>query len=81
VKNADVAEVFDQIAALLEIKGEDAFRVRAYQRVADTVRSLPQELADLRAEGELPKIPGSCWRNFLRRCSICSGSPASGRRR
>lgn len=56
--NAQIAEVFGQIAALLEIKGDNPFKVRAYQRASDAVRSLGQELSDLYDESGIPKISG-----------------------
>ena len=37
VQNAEIAAIFDQTADLLEIKGENPFRVRAYRRAARTV--------------------------------------------
>ena len=56
--NAAIAEVLDQIAVLLEIKGENPFKVRAYQRAAEAVRALSQDAADLRVQGELTSLPG-----------------------
>ncbi|PZC48226.1 MAG: DNA polymerase (family 10) [Chloroflexi bacterium] len=56
ITNAEIAEVFDRLAALVEIEGDSPFKVRAYQRAARTITSLPvelsqmvQETADLRA--------------------------------
>ena len=39
VHNADIAAVFEEIADLLEIKGENPFRIRAYRNAARTVSS------------------------------------------
>jgi DNA polymerase (family 10) len=59
VHNADLAAVFEQIADLLEIKGENPFRIRAYRNAARTVSELGRDLAPLVARGEpLPKLPG-----------------------
>ena len=44
MNNQRIAEVFDDIAGLLEIKGEKVFTVRAYQRAARTISRLPTEL-------------------------------------
>jgi len=33
VKNSEVAKVFQDIADLLELKGENPFKIRAYQKV------------------------------------------------
>jgi DNA polymerase (family 10) len=59
VHNEDIARVFDQIAGLLEIRGENPFRIRAYRNAAREVRSLPKELAGLVGEGaDLTRLPG-----------------------
>jgi len=58
MRNAEIAEVFAQIATLLEIKGEDRFRVRSYQRVAETIAGLTEELSALSERGEVQRIPG-----------------------
>jgi DNA polymerase (family 10) len=38
--NTEVAEALDEIASLLEMSGENVFRIRAYQRAAETVANL-----------------------------------------
>ncbi|MEJ2434792.1 MAG: helix-hairpin-helix domain-containing protein, partial [Pseudolabrys sp.] len=59
VQNAEIAEMFDQTADLLEIKGENPFRVRAYRRAARTVENLPQSVRGmLAAEADLSELPG-----------------------
>lgn len=59
VTNADIAAVFAQIAELLEILGENPFRVRAYRNAARTVGDYPGDLAGMLERGEpLPKLPG-----------------------
>ncbi len=59
VRNEEVAAVFDEIADLLEVRGDNPFRVRAYRNAARTVRSLGREVADLVAAGEdLTRLPG-----------------------
>ena len=50
VHNDDVAGVFEKIADLLEIRGENPFRVRAYRNGSREIRSLPRELAGLAQE-------------------------------
>jgi DNA polymerase (family 10) len=56
--NAEIAEVFSKIAGLLEIKGESVFKVRAYEKAAQTIAALTEDLADLRRVGELRRLPG-----------------------
>ena len=59
VHNADIAAVFDEIADLLEIQGENPFRVRAYRNAARTVGEFPQDLKSaIDAGQEPPKLPG-----------------------
>jgi DNA polymerase (family 10) len=52
VHNEDIASHFEEIADLLEIKGDNPFRVRAYRNGARAVRALPRSAAELVAEGE-----------------------------
>ena len=59
IHNNDVAEIFDELADLLEIKGENQFRVRAYRNAARSVAGLSRSVADLAAEEKgLDGIPG-----------------------
>ncbi|MFM7250849.1 MAG: DNA polymerase/3'-5' exonuclease PolX [Planctomycetaceae bacterium] len=48
--NADVAALFASLADLLEYRGENAFRVRAYRNAARIVESLVEPLATIRAD-------------------------------
>ncbi|MDP9364867.1 MAG: PHP domain-containing protein, partial [Chloroflexota bacterium] len=56
--NAAIAAAFGQLADLLEIGGESAFRVRAYRRAAETLGAIPEPLATIRDRGELKQVPG-----------------------
>ena len=59
IYNADIAEIFDEIADYLEIEGQNPFRIRAYRNAANSVRGLGPELKDLVAQQEdLTKLPG-----------------------
>ena len=59
MQNAEIAAMFDQAAELLEIKGENQFRVRAYRRAARVVEGLPQSVKSLLAAGrDLSELPG-----------------------
>lgn len=59
VQNAEVAAMFDQAAELLEIKGDNPFRVRAYRRAARTIERLPRSVSSLVKAGEdLAELPG-----------------------
>jgi len=57
--NADVAKVFDEIADLLEMKGENQFKIRAYRQAARTIKKLPGEVEQMVRNGDsLQDIPG-----------------------
>ena len=59
MNNTQIAEVFENIAGLLEIKGERRFVVVSYQRAARTIDHLPTELEQMvREEEDLTQIPG-----------------------
>ena len=47
VENPSVARVLNEIADLLELKGENVFRVRAYRTGAQVVADSPARVADL----------------------------------
>ena len=57
-RNAQVAEQFALLADLLELEGEEQFRVLAYRRAADQIRTVAAPIAELALEGEAKKIPG-----------------------
>jgi len=56
VRNVELAELFDEIADLLEIREENVFRVRAYRRAAQQLESLAEDAAEALEAGK--KIPG-----------------------
>jgi DNA polymerase (family X) len=56
--NQDLAEIFERIAALLEIKGEVVFKIRAYQRAAESLRAMGEDVNRVAADGRLDEIPG-----------------------
>ena len=59
VHNAEIAALFEEIAGLLEIQGENPFRIRAYRNAARSVGDLGTELAELHARGtDLTRLPG-----------------------
>ena len=58
MKNSEVVNVFQDIADLLELKGENVFKIRAYQRAARAIEHYPRELEAMIEEGEdLQSIP------------------------
>ncbi len=58
MNNKQVAKVFQDIADLLELKGENPFKIRAYQKVIRSIEHLPQEVEQLVKEDRLKAVPG-----------------------
>jgi DNA polymerase (family 10) len=61
VENVDVARLFQQVADLLELRGDNPFRIRAYRTAARTLEAMPNRVAELvghdgKALAELPGI-------------------------
>jgi DNA polymerase (family 10) len=58
MNNKQIAKVFEDIADLLELKGENVFKIRAYQKVVRAIEQLPVELEQLVKEDRLKEVPG-----------------------
>ncbi|MCX7612734.1 MAG: DNA polymerase/3'-5' exonuclease PolX [Caldimicrobium sp.] len=58
MKNREVAEILRKTAQLLEIKGDNPFRIRAYERAAQTIEALTRDVIELAKEGKLESLPG-----------------------
>jgi DNA polymerase (family 10) len=57
--NKAIAGILYQTADLLEIDGQDSFRVRSYRNAAEAIEALPQQVADLIQEPKkLLEVPG-----------------------
>ena len=56
--NREIADIFEKVATLLEIKGEIIHRVLSYRRAGETIRELPRDLHAIAAEDKLTDIPG-----------------------
>jgi DNA polymerase (family 10) len=54
----EIAEVLEQIATLLELKGENPFKIRAYVNAARSIETFGGNLGVLKDEGTLEKITG-----------------------
>jgi hypothetical protein len=52
IHNNDIVKNFNKVADLLEIKGANPFRVRAYRNAARTISGLSKSVADLIAENK-----------------------------
>ena len=58
MRNDEIGEVFRNIGNLLQIKGDDSFRARIYDRAAETIDELSVDLHRLAEEETLRSIPG-----------------------
>ena len=57
--NAEIAAMLIRLADLLEIEGDNPFRVRAYRNAAQVIQGLSRSVADMIAAGEdLSRLPG-----------------------
>ncbi len=58
MENVDVARVLAELADLLEIGGENAFKIRALRSAALTIENLTERLESMAEAGTLESIPG-----------------------
>ncbi|HWA97417.1 MAG TPA: DNA polymerase/3'-5' exonuclease PolX [Pirellulales bacterium] len=57
MENPEVAQIFEEVADLLDIQGANPFRIRAYRTAARTIRDLGQPLCGMNEQG-LALLPG-----------------------
>ncbi len=58
MKNLEIAAIFRDIARILEIKGDNPFRIRAYERAAQNIEGLSEDIENFIREDRLNIIPG-----------------------
>jgi len=58
VDKKSAAQVLEQIASFLELKGENPFRIRAFRTASKTIAGLPGELAPALADGTIASTKG-----------------------
>lgn len=54
----EIASILDEIAVLLELNGENFFKVRAYQSAARTLQTMDEELGVVIGESRLKQVQG-----------------------
>ena len=57
MENQEIARIFDEISNLLEIKGANPFKIRAYRNAAETLTSTAERVSDMDVDA-LRAIPG-----------------------
>jgi len=55
---AAIAKILRELSLLLQLKGENSFKVRAYDTAADRLLGMTQDLGTLVREGRLQELPG-----------------------
>lgn len=59
MENAKIARIFNEVADLLDLRGENPFRIRSYRTAARTIEDLPENLAaELERGRDLTELPG-----------------------
>ncbi|MDA8219275.1 MAG: DNA polymerase/3'-5' exonuclease PolX [Dehalococcoidales bacterium] len=58
MRNTEVAALLEGIANLLEIKGENPFKIRAYHEAARHIETMAEDIATVHERGRLQEIPG-----------------------
>ena len=58
MKKDEIADILEEIALLLELKGENPFKIRAYQNGARTLLNLEEDLETLIANDKLGEVKG-----------------------
>jgi DNA polymerase (family 10) len=56
--NQQLADIFRKIADLLEIKGENIYKILAYRKAADSLSNLSQDINELWKQGKLTEVDG-----------------------
>jgi DNA polymerase (family 10) len=55
---AKIAQIIDEMGTLLELRGENPFRVRAYHTAAQALVNVAGDLPEMITDGRLKEVPG-----------------------
>ena len=60
MENKQIAQLLSETADLMEVAGEDGFRIRSYRNAASVIASYPERVADIvcSSERKVTEIPG-----------------------
>ena len=56
--NLEIAKILDQIADLMDIKGENKFKIGAYRKAARAIEELSENINEIYLKDKLKEIPG-----------------------
>lgn len=58
MKNREIAQIFYEMGEILEIKGDNPFKIRAYYKAAQNMESLTEDIEKVVQEDRLNELPG-----------------------
>jgi DNA polymerase (family 10) len=58
MKNKELADLFEKMADILEFKGENPFKIRAYRKASRILGDLTQDIGEITESGKLKDVPG-----------------------
>ncbi len=58
MKNREIAQIFYEMGEILEIKGDNPFKIRAYYKAAQNMESLTEDIEKVVQENRLSELPG-----------------------
>jgi len=58
MKNREVVKLLQELGQLLELKGENPFKVRSYEKAAQNIASLTEPIEEFVSQDKLETIPG-----------------------
>jgi DNA polymerase (family 10) len=58
MKNASISELFSEMADIMEILGDDPFRINSYRKVARVIGDMPTDVEEMLTTGRLAEAPG-----------------------
>ena len=58
MRNGEVAEMLERAASILSLRGENRYRVRAYQQAARAVAAAPMDIEEMIEQNSLQALNG-----------------------
>ena len=58
MKNLEISEIFSNMADILELKGDNIFKINAYRKASRILKDLQEDVQDLQKANSLKEIPG-----------------------
>ena len=58
MRNQEVAAILVRIADMLQIKGDNPYKIRAYRKAAESIYHLDEDITILYEKGRIREVPG-----------------------